>query len=282
MAFITITDNGLDINDSDWREQTLIEGFQTLIKTRGFNDERLSCGVSPSPDFGYFQLADRFWRGSLAIYFSGVTRCFWERGAGYPEPWLFNARHSVELYLKGFLLYSVWFQELHSDILATGNRIHFSDLKEYIKKPHYLCELYNNYQNRLKDITNQWNTKELSECPDMNEMTLSTAAENILKEIDEADKTSFRFRYPSIKRNQKDHLQELNWQYDDSQLLPKTGLPKDAGFFFDHLTVINSLHKLLQEIKAIESYLGGCWGYIGEIQDIALDLKREFQEFYSE
>jgi len=116
----------------------------------------------------------------------------------------------------------------------------------------------------------------------MGKILLGQEGEEILKEIDEADRTSFRFRYPSLKRNQTDHLQEINWQYDDSQLLSKTGLPKNSGFFFDHITVINSFHKLIMEIKAIASYLGACWDHIGEIQDIALDLRREFQEFYSE
>jgi len=80
MDFIKITDEGLSVDDSDWSEQSLIQRFQRLIEKGGFDDARVSCGVSPSPDFGYFQLAGRFWRGSLAIYFSGVTRCFWERG----------------------------------------------------------------------------------------------------------------------------------------------------------------------------------------------------------
>ena len=89
MDFIKITEESLSIDDSDWSEQVLIEKFQVLIKSAGFDDLRIACGVSPSPDFGYFQLADRFWRASLAIYFSGVTRCFYESGSGYPEPWLF-------------------------------------------------------------------------------------------------------------------------------------------------------------------------------------------------
>jgi hypothetical protein len=110
-------------------------------------------------------------------------------------------------------------------------------------------------------------------------MLLSTEGEEVLKEIDEADKTSFRFRYPSLKTEGADQLQELNWRYDNSQLLPQTGLPTKAGLFFDHVKVINSIHKLRQELKAIESYLNGCWDYIGEFQDIKLDLMREF---YSE
>jgi hypothetical protein len=105
---------------------------------------------------------------------------------------------------------------------------------------------------------------------------LSSEGEELLKEIDEADKTSFRFRYPSLKKNQGEHLQELNWQHDESQLLLHTGLPKEAGYFFDHLAVINSLHKLRQEMREIESYLGACWEHIGQAQDIASDLIREF------
>ena len=282
MDFIKITEEGIFIDDSSWSEQNILENFQSLIEKVGFDDKRVACGVSPSPDFGYFQLADRFWRSSLVIYFGGVTGCYWERGAGYAEPWLFNARHSIELYLKGFLLYYIWFQELHRDLLSPGDRVSFSNLRTHFKKPHCLSTIYNDYQSRLQNVLSKWNIREIGDCPKIEKMLLTQAGEEILKELDEVDKNSFRFRYPSISKDRQDHLQKLGWQYDDSELLSKTGLPKNSGIFFDHITVVNNLHKLVSEIKSVESYLDACWDYIGEIQDIALDLEREFQEYYSE
>jgi len=252
-----------------------------LLKKRGFgfDTRNVSCGVNATPDFGYFELGDRFWRASLCIYFSGASGCFWESGAGYPEPWLFNTRHSIELYLKGFLLFAAWFRDLQDDFLSSGHRRHFYNLKSYINKPHNLYELYKDYKQRLEDVIAGWNIEEVPDHPKLDKMLLTTEGEEILKEFDEADRTSFRFRYPSLKIADRDRLQELGWRYDNSQLLPKTGLPTEAGFFFDHVKVINSFHKLRQEMKTIESYLNGCWDYIGEFQDIKLDLMREF---YSE
>ena len=281
MTFIEKNETGFKVVTSAWDEERIIEGFEALFEKRGFgfDTRNVSCGVNASPDFGYFELGDRFWRASLCIYFSGASGCFWERGAGYPEPWLFNTRHSIELYLKGFLLFAAWFRELQDDFLSSGHRRRLDSLRGYFDKPHNLYDLYKDYQHRLEDVIARWNTKELSDRPELDKMLLSTDGEDILKEIDEADRTSFRFRYPSLKAADKEHLQELGWRYDSSQLLPKTGLPTEAGLFFDHVKVMNSIHKLKQEMKAIESYLDGCWDYLGEFQDIQLDLMREF---YSE
>ena len=281
MTFIEKNETGFKVHTSSWDEERIIEGFEALLKKRGFgfDTRNVSCGVNATPDFGYFELGDRFWRASLCIYFSGASGCFWESGAGYPEPWLFNTRHSIELYLKGFLLFAAWFRDLQDDFLSSGHRRHFYNLKSYINKPHNLYELYKDYKQRLEDVIAGWNIEEVPDHPKLDKMLLTTEGEEILKEFDEADRTSFRFRYPSLKIADRDRLQELGWRYDNSQLLPKTGLPTEAGFFFDHVKVINSFHKLRQEMKTIESYLNGCWDYIGEFQDIKLDLMREF---YSE
>ncbi len=143
-------------------------------------------------------------------------------------------------------------------------------------QPHTIYELYKDYKNRLRTIIEKWNTENICDPPDIGKMILSEEVEELLKEIDEVDKTSFRFRYPSLKIDTSDHLQELNWRYDNSKLLPKTGLPQESGYFFDHIKVINRLHQLMQEIRSIESYLGGCWGFIDEVQNIAKDLMKEF------
>lgn len=102
----------------------------------------------------------------------------------------------------------------------------------------------------------------------------------ILAEIDEADTTSFTFRYPSLKKDNVDHLQELDFKYDESELLPKTGLPKKSGYYFDHLKVINNLHKLMKEMKSIGQYLRAGSDYIGEIQDFEIDCMNELYSMF--
>jgi hypothetical protein len=298
MGFIEINEKGLFLNNIDihkdrWEvsslghdEDRLIEAFQILVKHRSFDKNNVSCGVFAGPDFGYFSLASRFWRASLGIYFLGVTNCFWESGAGYSEPWLFNARHSIELYLKGFLLYVFWFGELQNNVLAADNRLSLDRLKEkFIKTKdqnneiHNVAYLYDHYKSGMERILNNWNHETIPEPPEIQRILLSKIGEELLKEIYEADKDSFRFRYPSMKVSGSDKLQELNWKYDNDELLPNTGLPINSGYFFDHMKVINSLHDLMQEIVGIKSYLEACWSYIGDIQSWSIELKNEFRDF---
>jgi hypothetical protein len=269
LSFINLTDNVLDIEDSDPSEKAIIEGFAPLFKKKGFDKRGLSLGVNSSPDFGHFELADRFWVGSLAIYFSGVSRCFSAKGGGYPEPWLFNACHSIECYLKGLLLYSVWFQEVHNKANSPNQGKYLMELKKYFRKSLHLYEIYDNYQNRLSEVIDQWKGKELPDRPELKKMLFTPDAEHILKEIDEVDKKSSRFGYPNLKRSEADQLPLSSRQADGLQVPHGPGLPKDPGYFFDHMVVINSLHSLRQEIKAIESYLGQFRDYIGGFQDIA-------------
>ncbi|KHE92623.1 MAG: hypothetical protein SCABRO_01620 [Candidatus Scalindua brodae] len=165
MAFIEINNDKVSIDDSDWEEKHLIDAFMTLIKNNGFDEENVSCGVTPCPDFGYFTLASRFWRASLSIYFSGTTQCFWESGAGYPEPWLFNARHSIELHLKGFVLYVFWFEELQANLLSTSMKLKFQKLKKQFAEPHSIYKRYNDYQKRIENLLKSWNTEKLSDPP---------------------------------------------------------------------------------------------------------------------
>lgn len=286
MAFIEIKDGKFFVDDSEIGEKQLIKRFSTMVEKWGFDKLEVSTGVVPCPDFGYFQLADRFWRASLCIYFSGITGCFWERGAGYVEPWLFNAHHSIELYLKGFLLYAIWLEELKDNYLSQGSRTQILNLN----KEHGLADIYKEYDDKLKNLISSWDKKNLLQLPKHEKISLTTESKEILKEIDEAGKKSIRFRYPSLivgktkAANGKvisiDCLQELDWKRDDTQLLPLTGLPKKAGYFFDHLKVINSFHPLIKEIKSIESYLDGYWDYISENQDI--EKMEYYHEYFSE
>lgn len=254
MPFIEIKKDGtIFVDDSDVSEKYIIDSFMSLAESRGFDHLRISSGVEPSPDFGYFALADRFWRASLCIYFSGITNCFWERGIGYSEPWLFNARHAIELYIKGFLLNTVWFEDIQNNPLSPV-RQSYHNFKEIFKdtKPHQLFDLYNKeYRARIEKVINNWNTTAIPETLELSSLLLSQESQEILKELDEADNSSFRFRYPSLKQDKIDYVQKSGWNHDDEKLLPKTGLPKESSYFFDHIKVINSLHKLITEMKSI-------------------------------
>jgi hypothetical protein len=55
-------------------------------------------------------------------------------------------------------------------------------------------------------------------------------------------------------------------------LLPKTGLPKESGYFFDHIMVMNSLHDLNMELNAIKNFHNHIWDYIGVLQDYAGEM----------
>jgi len=100
-------------------------------------------------------------------------------------------------------------------------------------------------------------------------MILSDDKKSILKEIVEVDESSFRFRYPGLRKIGKPKIQELqrlDWHYDKEKLLPITGLPLDAGFFFDHIKVINCMQIFIGELKRIAQYHDACWSYISDNQ----------------
>ncbi len=268
MDFIEISSDGMiTIDDSDHEILPILEAFGTLIEKNGFDHLSIACGVSPSPDFGYFELADRFWRASLCIYALGATKCFWESGAGYSEPWLFNARHAVELYLKGFLLNTIWLEELQSSAHLTSHKVEFSNLKKEFGKPHKLIEIYNLYTTRLSQVLGNWNLDSMPEVPDMNSLVFGTDEKEMLEELDESDETSFRFRYSSLKQGDTEAIQQIDWHHDSSKIYPKTGLPSEAGYFFDHILVINNLYKMIGELKKIKGYFEGITMYQDVIND---------------
>lgn len=278
MDFIEISSDGtISIDDSDSEILPIIEAFGALIEKNRFDHLRVACGVIPSPDFGYFELAGRFWRASLCIYAMGTTDCFYERGAGYPEPWLFNARHAVELYIKGFLVNTIWLEELQSSEHLTSRKVEFANLKKEFGKPHKLIEIYNIYTTRLTQVLGNWNLDAMPEVPDINMMVLGTDEREMLTELDKSDETSFRFRYPSLKQGDTEALQQLNWHHDSSKLFPKTGLPTEAGFFFDHVFVINHLYKLVGELKKIKGYFEGITMYQDVLNDYWDEMSRDWQ-----
>lgn len=257
MSFIEINNDGLNIDDSDLDCKRIVEAFLSG-EEKTFDHLPIACGVSPSPDFGYFELADRFWRTSLCIYFSGVTGCFIERGRGYSEPWLFNSRHSIELYIKGFFLNTIWLEELQQNPHLSIKKEEFQHLLKDMGTPHKLLSLYNEkYLRKLQNVISNWNTNELPEKPDINFLILKNEELEILKELDEVDQTSFRFRYPSLNQGGIDTLQKIDWKHDNTKLYPISGLPKEAGYFFDHVKVMNNLDKLIRGLKTIEVYFEG-------------------------
>jgi hypothetical protein len=198
MSLINKTNNGYEFNESDASEKYIIEKFEVMFREYGFDSLMVTCGVSPTPDFGYFELADRFWRSSLCIYMAGGARCFWESGIGYSEPWLFNARHSFELSFKGLLLFTIWHEEVENDSLKSGHKNRMQDLRGYFQNPHSLLDIYLTYKTKIDNVIKCWNRSICEEVPQMDSMLLSNDCEEILKELDESDNKSFRFRYPSL------------------------------------------------------------------------------------
>lgn len=276
MKFIEFNKQGLSIDDSDLGIKPIIDAFTTLIIKNHFDRGPIACGVSPSPDFGYFELADRFWRASLCIYSMGATKCFWESGAGYAEPWLFNVRHAVELYIKGFLLHTIWLEDLQKNPHLAVDKEEMNDLKRELGKPHNLRDLYDKYVNRIKNVISVWSSEENGEVPEINKLILSQNTLEIFKELGETDENSFRFRYPSLQQEGTDRLQKLNWHHDQSKLFPKTGLPKESGYFFDHVTVINFLYELLVELINIQKYFEAIATMQDVLNDYWQDMLRDF------
>jgi hypothetical protein len=254
----------------------IAKSFGILIEKNGFDDGPVACGVTPSPDFGYFELADRFWRASVCIYSFGSTYGFWERGAGFAEPWLFNARHAVELYLKGFLLNAIWFEQLQDDPYLSSEKAEFANLRKALGKPHNLVDLYNDYATRIMKVVQDWHAENFPEVPDIDSLLLKSVEIEMLKELDETDRTSFRFRYPSLKDGDFDSLQRLNWFHEPSKLFPATGLPKEAGYFFNHVNVINHLNQLINELKNVADYFNGYADYQGVLNDYWNDYLSQF------
>jgi hypothetical protein len=267
----------LNGSDLDLDEKVLIEKLWALLEKYGYDLDSACTGVFPSPDFGYFDLAGRYWRASLCIYFAGFCKGFIEAGAGFLEPWLFNCRHAVELYLKGFQMYVIWYQEIHNDFLRSG----YKTQVEKIQNVHNLGALYNGYRKALEKVVNSWNAEKICDPPEMEKMILSKCGVDILNEISESDASSFRYRYPSLihqrGKNGKHHkLQEMSWEWNEEKIFPTTGLPKSPGVAFTHVRVINNIHDLIREFVDISRYHDAIYSYLREMQDIAFDLHHEF------
>ncbi len=266
MSLFEKTSDGIGINDSSFHEKHMIEKYISMINEQGIDFLPITYGVDPSPDFGYFDLADRYWRTSLCIYMAGIVRCFWESGVGFTEPWLFNVRHSFELKLKGLKLFSVWLEAVNQNIDTSGYVSSIEQLRRNFSNVHSLSSLYNDFSDSIKIAINNWSNEFSDEPPSLNEFFLNHQNKTILDELDEADPSSFSFRYPSIKNGQTDEIQKLGWKHDPNQLFPQSGLPKRAGYFFDHIKTVNSLHGLNTELTRIVNLSNSIWDYIGEMQ----------------
>lgn len=270
MALFIHDDKSLKLDDSNLglNEGPLIEKLWTLFKEHGYDLDSASTGVHPCPDFGYFELSDRFWRGALSIYFAGFCKAFIEAGVGFLEPWLFNSRHAIELSLKGCLLYATWYEELLKDSLASGYKAQL----EKIENDHNLMSLYSKYDEKMDAVLQCWDIDEVGDIPELAKLLLSESSQKILEEISEADPSGFRFRYPSLKHAPKDHrLQEMSWQWDEASLFPLTGLPKQPGIAFTHVKVVNALHDLVRELSDIQSHHDAFYAYLDEIQGYAFE-----------
>lgn len=269
MALFSYDENGrIGIIESDRCafEGTLIEKLSTLLEVHGCDMDASTTGVFESPDLGYFALADRFWRASLCIYFAGFCKAFMEAGAGFLEPWIFNVRHSIELYLKGCILFTEWYNELREDIGTSGRKT----MVDKIENKHGLMDLYDIYRREITEVVGNWPLDE-DYTPEMEKLVLSEYGEKILQEISDADSSGFRFRYPSLMEktpdgNKSHKLQEFAMTWDDKQLFPITNLPKKSGVGFRHVKMMNAFHDLFIEMKNIENYHDAIYTYIDELQ----------------
>jgi hypothetical protein len=260
----------IDTSNLGLDEKHLVEKLWHLLEKQGYDLGPVSTGVFPCPDFGYFELAGRYWRASLCIYFAGLSEAFIEAGAGFLEPWLYNSRHAIELYIKGLLLYVAWYQELHEDSLKSGYK------KQVIKiqHDHNAFDLYKEYKNQLEAVLSSWTSDKLCEPPELDKLILTERGEDILSEIFEADPTSFRFRYPSLvhghgKKKSFQTIQQMSWERNEEKLLPVTGLPKEAGVAFTHVKVINSMHELFRILSDIGDYHDALYAHLEELQGFA-------------
>jgi hypothetical protein len=260
----------IDTSNLGLYEKHLVEKLWPLLEKQGYDLDPVSTGVFPCPNFGYFELAGRYWRASLCIYFAGLSEAFIEAGAGFLEPWLYNSRHAIELYIKGLLLYVVWYQELHEDSLKSG----YKKQAMKIQHAHNAFDLYKEYKNQLEAVLSAWTSDKLCEPPELDKLILTERGENILSEIFEADPTSFRFRYPSLvhghgKKKSFQTIQQMSWEWNEEKLFPITGLPKEAGVAFTHVKVINSMHELFKTLSDIGDYHDALYAHLEELQGFA-------------
>lgn len=274
MTIFIHDDRSLKIDTSNLGvyEKHLVEKLWSLLEKHGYDLDSASTGVFPCPDFGYFELAGRYWRASLCIYFAGFSKAFIEAGAGFLEPWLFNSRHAIELYTKGLLLYVSWYQELNEDSLKSGHKKQI----EKIKTAHNPVTIYKEYKDKLEAVLSTWNSDEICEAPELDKLILTERGEDILSEISEADPTSFRFRYPSLlhRRGKKEsfqRIQQMSWEWNEEKLFPVTGLPREAGVAFTHVKVINNMHDLFKKLSDIGDYHDTLYAHLEELQGFACE-----------
>ena len=272
MALFTKTAGGITFNESCIEDKYIIEKFLIIAKNHGFDNRVITYGVSPSPDFGYFDLASRYWRTSLCIYMSGGVSCFLECGIGFTEPWLFNARHSFELTLKGLLLYSVWLEGVNNNLELSANISSIKNIRSHFPNMHSLSQIYTDYENKIKSVIENWNMEISESHPSLNQLLLNKNDKIILDELNRSDPTSFTFRYPSLKKESEHMIQRLDWKHDETQLFPKTGLPKESGYFFDHIKTVNSLHDFNMRLTDIKNSISGTGDYIEEMQSYMSDF----------
>jgi len=267
MALFQETPDGYEINETCIEESYILQRFYTSAKEHGFDKRVITYGVRPSPDFGYWDLASRYWRASLCLYFSGCVGCFWESGEGFTEPWLFNARHSFELSLKGCLLFSVWLEQANENLGVSGYVERVDKLRSHFPQSHSLQRIYDDYARRVASTLENWNSENCEEPPSLQELVLNPTAHTVLQELDAGDPHSFTFRYPSRRSGTQDVMQRCDWRHDATQLYPATGLPKKSGYWFDPIKTANSLHDFNLQLSNIKAYLGGIGDHIGHMYD---------------
>jgi hypothetical protein len=254
----------------DLDSQRIFATLRDLFDEDTFRNPIIVYGLTSSPDFGYFELGKRYWASSVCIYLVGAVDGFHGDGVGYTEPWLFLARHALELCLKSMSLYLIWLDALQQD----RYRKFAVDINELLKQfngdQHDLFSLYNNYKTKNQEISQR------SPVPHfvyegIGAMLLSKENEEILTGLSEIDKKSFRFRYPTAKDSTgKEKFQEIGWSHNQDIDI-KTQIAKSSGVFFNHLDVFEKLTNLYQGLYDI------CNGF--ENSGILVEMERQ-EELY--
>jgi hypothetical protein len=230
-------------------------------------------GLTRNPDFGYFELGKRYWASSVCIYIVGAADGFSGDGVGYTEPWLFLARHAMELLLKSMNLYLIWLDALRQDRYQNF-AVDISELlKQFNGRRHDLKDLYGMYTEKNREICQLYPVPDFVESG-LNEMLLSTETEQILNGFHEIDSSSFRFRYPTEKISTGiEKFQEIGWSHAQD-IETYTKIAMKSGTYFNHLDAFEKLSNLYQGLHDI------CNGFENSGILIQMEQQQELHQLY--
>ena len=257
----------------DRDSQQIFATMSNLFLEDSFHNPMIVYGLSRNPDFGYFELGKRYWASSVCIYSIGAADGFSGNGIGYTEPWLFLARHTMELCLKSMNLYLIWLDALQLNRYQNV-AVDISELlKQFYGGCHNLLYLYTKYKEK------SWELSQLRPVPNfvgsgLSNMVLSTENEQILNGVHEIDPNSFRFRYPTERASSGvDKFQEVGWRHDQD-IDANTNIAKTSGTFFNHLDVFEKLTNLYKGLYEV------CNGFENSGILVKMEQQQELHQLY--